>query len=179
MITDFELSVPQTATVTKKWCTELITCLKEHFTEVKNGFDEVKNSITDLKSSMKLDISNLERTFHEQIKEIRQDVTEVKKLAEKNSVAIQKLETKYDDMKQECNNLKIQNYALKQQSNKQETYSRRKNIILRGVKETENESNELCERATRLFLQNNLHLAENTVDRMQFVRCHRLRPNKR
>ena len=52
------------------------------------------------------------------------------------------------------------------------------NIIIRGLRETENESNDQCEHMVRLFLVNNLKIKEEDVKAIQFVRCHRLRGSK-
>ena len=59
--------------------------------------------------------------------------------------------------------LKFENRTLKEQGNNIETYSRKNNIIIRGLRETENESNDQCEHMVRLFLVNNLKIKEEDV----------------
>ena len=74
------------------------------------------------------------------------------------------------------NNIKLtrQNRNIKQQSNNNENYSRRKNIILRGIAECENETNAICEEEARKFICNKLKINEDVVSAMDIVRCHRM-----
>ena len=74
------------------------------------------------------------------------------------------------------NNIKLtrQNRIIKQQSNNNEYYSRRKNIIIRGITECENETNAICEEEARKFICNKLKIDEDAVSAMDIVRCHRM-----
>ena len=63
----------------------------------------------------------------------------------------------------ENNCLKFDNARLEtkvkqnvQQSNSSENYSRRNNIVLRGIVETDNETNDNCEEEVKTFLLNKL-----------------------
>ena len=55
-----------------------------------------------------------------------------------------------------------------------ETYSRRDNIIIYGIKEPENESSILCEKSVRQLFVNQLGLTNDDAAAIRFVRCHRL-----
>ena len=63
--------------------------------------------------------------------------------------------------------MRIQNEQL-------ENYSRKDNLIFRGIQESNNETEEKCSEETRNFLKNKLKVDEALVNSMMFVRCHRL-----
>ena len=58
--------------------------------------------------------------------------------------------------------------------NNLENYSRRNNIVIRGIPENNIESNAECEGKARNFFRNELQLNEETVRKMHFVRVHRM-----
>ena len=57
----------------------------------------------------------------------------------------------------ECQNESLisENKLLRVQTNNQENYSRRRNIVIKGVTEEQQETNETCEFAARVFLKKN------------------------
>ena len=63
---------------------------------------------------------------------------------------------------------------MKQQSNNNENYSKRKNIVIRGIAEKDNETNIICEEDARSFICEKLNLSKETVAAMDIVRCHRM-----
>ena len=65
-----------------------------------------------------------------------------------------------------------------EQSNNSENYSRR-NIVVRGIVEVENETNEKCEEELRKFLCTKLNMSAETVDALRIERCHRMGGKKR
>ena len=69
--------------------------------------------------------------------------------------------------------------TLQQQTNNGENYSRRKNLVIRGIDEVQQETDDICELATRNFLKAQLKLSDAVVDEMQLVRCHRMGPKFR
>ena len=64
---------------------------------------------------------------------------------------------------------------LKEQSNNLELYSRKNNIIIRGIKDSNQETQQQCETAVRDFFKIKLNIPEAKVEAMPFVRCHRLK----
>ena len=70
-----------------------------------------------------------------------------------------------------CDELKFECKTLKQHSNKMENYSRRKNLVIRGISEEKNESSVICEEKVREFIKNKLKLHNDTVDAMKFAGC--------
>ena len=66
------------------------------------------------------------------------------------------------------------NKQIRQQTNSNENYSRRKNIVIRGIAEEEDETNATCEEKVRRFMCEKLKLTEDTVSAVDIVRCHRM-----
>ena len=75
---------------------------------------------------------------------------------------------KYNNDKLICENKQI-----RQQTNNNENYSRRKNIVIRGIAE-EDETNATCKEKVRRFMCEKLKLTDDTVSAMDIVRCHRM-----
>ena len=67
-----------------------------------------------------------------------------------------------------------ENIRLNKRCDDQETYSRRDNIVIRGVSEAADEDNAGCNQVTRDFLVQNLNISQADVERIRFVRCHRI-----
>ena len=61
-----------------------------------------------------------------------------------------------------------------EQSNNSENYSRLNNIVVRGIVEAENETNEKREDELRKFLCTKLNMSAETVDALRVERCHRM-----
>ena len=59
-----------------------------------------------------------------------------------------------------------------------ESYSRRDNLIIHGIKKTANETAVSCSRAVKSIFVESLGLEQETVSSMVFSRCHRLPQGK-
>jgi len=116
--------------------------------------------------------------FKEEIDSIRATTESTKAIAEQNRIDIATIRSEVlsevDFLKFTCEKLSSENQTLKQQTNKLENYSRRSNVIIRGIKEEENESLMSCENKARDFFKQQLQLDGNTVNDLKFVRCHRM-----
>ena len=77
-------------------------------------------------------------------------------------------------LKYKNDRLTFENDKVKQQSNNNENYSRRKNVVIRGISEKDNETNINCEDEARKFMCEKLNLNKDTVAAMDIVRCHRM-----
>ena len=163
---------------TSLWGKSLIDKLNSIF----EGFHKQNNSmlanITGQFEALKLDLIG-------KVENIESTANEALLLAKENQkhLEVYKLETekKFECVNSEIqllkfNNIKLtrQNRNIKQQSNNNENYSRRKNIIIRGIAECENETNAICEEEARKFLCNKLKINEDVVSAMDIVRCHRM-----
>ena len=114
---DFELSAPKS--VTKVWCTELIDVLKEQFVDFKT-------CMLDLKSTIATKFSELEDNLLTKLNDAKSEAETASMIAKENSVAIQKLQGEFHDLKNVCVNLQKENIELKNQCNGLEMYSRKK-----------------------------------------------------
>ena len=84
------------------------------------------------------------------------------------------LKTENKRLKYKNDRLTFENDKVKQQSNNNENYSRRKNVVIRGISEKDNETNINCEDEARKFMCEKLNLNKDTVAAMDIVRCHRM-----
>ena len=64
-----------------------------------------------------------------------------------------------------------ENLKLKQKLTHLENYSRRDNLVIRGIKETKDE---VCEAVVKTFYKDKLKLESGVIDCIKIVRCHRL-----
>ena len=70
--------------------------------------------------------------------------------------------------------MRDKNKRLTELQEAQDTYSHRKNLVIRSMAECEAETEELCVESVRQVLINNLGIDENTINKMVIVRCHRI-----
>ena len=87
-----------------------------------------------------------------------------------------KLCSENEHLRFQCEYANGKHKTLQQQTNNGEHYSRRKNLMIRGIDEVQQETDDICELATRNFLKAQLKLSDAVVDEMQLVRCHRMGP---
>ena len=92
-------------------------------------------------------------------------------LAENNKQALDILSAKIDYMKDEIICLKEQNTKQQQHIWRNESYSRRNNLLFRGY----DQSNQSCDVIVRDIMSK---MGVEAVDRIQMVRCHYLNNNK-
>ena len=163
---------------TSQWGKSLIDSLNSIFAGIQKQNNSMIDNITGQFEALKQDVFG-------KIQNIESTANEALLLAKENQTHLEayRLET---DRKLECvnseiqllrfNNIKLtrQNRIIKQQSNNNENYSRRKNIIIRGITECENETNAICEEEARKFICNKLKIDEDAVSAMDIVRCHQM-----
>ena len=70
--------------------------------------------------------------------------------------------------------VKAENTLLKRRADDMEVYSRKDNLIIRGIDEQKNETEQLCVDAVKMFFKEQLKLDEGAISAMKFVRCHRI-----
>ena len=172
---------------TSEWGRNLIDVLNIQFKKIQHQFDCVNDYIKKVNCNI-----------NEQFKGLRKDLNDVQivaqsalSLAEQNKddiaeicIEINNIRTEIKDSKcklkyskYNCEELKAENKVLKDHINKFDNYSRRKNIIIRGIEESEDESNDTCVRKIREFMRTQLKLDDDTVDNIKFAGCHRLSAN--
>ena len=164
-----------------KWCAALADSITKCFDTLSK---ELRAESRDTKSG----IQNIEAKFDILSEKILHDVSETNKLAqEAYDIAMtaveanNKLEQKVEQLEQSVFIMGVKNKGLTNENNRlnkrcddQETYSRRENIVIRGVAEAADEDNAGCIRVTRGFLVQHLNFNDADAERMIFVRCHRV-----
>lgn len=99
-------------------------------------------------------------------------------LAQKNKTNIddfqKKIQQNLDRLNVKCESLENENEKLKKQTINMENYSRRNNLVVRGIPETTKETKTQCESKVKDFLKQELKLDADRVGSMKFVRIHRL-----
>ena len=119
--------------------------------------------------------------FDELHSAVKSELCEVKKIATSahsmavaNAAAIESLKKDLFNVHRKCNGLSAKNKRLTEQQEAQDTYSRRENLVIRGVAEREAETDEQCVESVRRILINNINIDETVVNEMVIVRCHRM-----
>ena len=89
-------------------------------------------------------------------------------IATENKKAIHQVNDKMDYFSEL---IEEENSKLKQKLNHLENYSRRDNLVIRGIAETKDE---VCETVIKKFCRDKLKLDSEFIDSVRIVRCHRL-----
>ena len=93
-------------------------------------------------------------------------------LAKQNASAIDIINDKLIVIKHTNELLSEENAKLKSQASKLESYSRRNNLVIKGIAEDRQEVN--CDNLVKKFLTENMNIDVALIEQMEFVRCHRL-----
>ena len=138
--------------------------------------DKLETGLSKLFSS-KLDA--LRSTVTSELSEVREVAIQARDLAQSNAKAVQALEKRMDQrmfsLERKCNALSTKNRHLTEQQEQQDTYSRKENLVIRGIDEAAAEETEdMCITAVRQMCMNNLNIDRDHANGMVTVRCHRL-----
>ena len=164
-----------------RWCAELAVSITKCFATLTKELRTESRDTT-------LSIQNIESKFDALSEKILRDVKETNTLAQEAydiakaaHDANNKLEQKVEILEKTVFIMGVKNKGLTQENNRlsrrcddQETYSRRDNIVIRGVPEAADEDNAGCSHVARDFSEQNLNITQAHVEGMKFVRCHRL-----
>ena len=146
-------------------------------TSIKAAFESLSSEIRDGNTSLTTKINTLEKKLIESVRLATEKADEALTLAKKNSAILHNFKSEFKCLQHTCDNLKQENMKLKQQTSNLESYSRRNNLLLKNVPESED--NEItCETVVKKIMK--FHLTKDNdednhlIDRMTFIRCHRL-----
>ena len=147
--------------------------------QLTNCFEGVSDQMDQLESRLNGRFDELRTAFRSELTEVKKVANAAHDLAESNAKAIQTLEQRMTqrvfNLERKCNALNAKNRHLTEQQEQQETYSRKENLVVRGINEVPNEETEdMCVAAVKQTFTNNLNIDKDYVDRMIIVRCHRL-----
>ena len=158
----FEFEIPANK---DEWGNTLIISLRNALDKLSNKFEQLRPSI----------VKELKAELVSEVQAVKQTANDALDLALANEATIKSMQEGILDLKIECSRVNQENLQLRQQCERQENYSRRDNLIIRGITgDDENETEEKCVDKLKHFFVNSLSLGESTVASMMFVRCHRL-----
>ena len=143
--------------------------------QMNKKFDNVQNDLTVIRNDMQEMKTSLEKKLATALTQSSEALTTADEAKRKNavlSIQVQNLKKELNETKdkQEC--LSRSYDQLKDRCLNLETYSRRENLIFKGLAQNDKED---CTKIVKNFLVNQLHVDHQTVADMIFQRCHRLR----
>ena len=167
----FDVALPAEA---PEWASQMVNQLAS---QLAKCFDGISGQMDDLGSKLEA----LRAAVKHEIKEIKSEITEVRNiaceardLAKSNATAIASLHKHLFNVERKCNGLAAKNKRLVETQEAQESYSRKENLIIRGIAEQESETEELCVAAVKAVFINKFEINDACVNSIQIVRCHRL-----
>ena len=134
--------------------------------------------VSEIGSKLDLINSNINSKFDElnaqlitDVKRASDTANDAINMARKNQTSIALMRSDHEKLLQ-CINVENENIKLRRKCKSQENYSRRDNLIIKGVTEENNEDMSTCKRLVgNIFIQK-LNISEIEVNSINFVRCH-------
>ena len=108
-------------------------------------------------------IQTINNNFDDKFDNFQKSLDEIKTIAEENKKEIDNIKSNVCFLEFTCDRLANENKMLKKHTINLENYSRRKNVVIRGISENRNESNTECEEKTRKCMINELKLDDDKV----------------
>ena len=191
LVLEFDVEVTQQK-LTKACGITLVDTMKESLASAINDmnhniskmgmqFDEFENKITSITGDIKVakDMAEAARAqstantnditaLHSEIMELKQEYN-----------MFDEMQNEVGALKLGCRKLRCENSTLKSQANSLETYSRRDNLIVHGIPESDKESATQCEKSVKQFFVNHLNLTDQESTDIKFIRCHRLHTTRK
>ena len=148
--------------VSKAFVTELVKSMN-------NALDNITSSMNSMNANLCKSIGELKANLSQEIA-----LAALKADAAHDIAAKTKLEMDELRIEKWCKKLQSKSTTVQSQANNMETYSRRDNIIIYGIKEPTNESSVLCEKTVKQLFVDQLNFTREEAAAVSFVRCHRL-----
>ena len=177
MPSTFEFKVPIRKNT--NWGNLLVETLRQSFGKLSEQLENVtvKSELKDLKESLTSSIDVIKTTACDALQIAQSNTKDISALKDELCA---EFSGKINEVKEQCAILKAENMilintceSLQQQSDDHEIYSRKNNLIFKGISESKNETDEQSEHEIRAFLKNNLNIDNNVVNNMKFSACHR------
>ena len=152
--------------------------------EMKDTNNSLSADIKETNSKLQTIDNKFDKLSNQIMAEVKQ-VSDIAKEAMNIAVAAQascdemaakviKLEKNVFKLTVQNKGLQEENSHLNKRTDNQESYSRRENLVIRGINEMERDDDDTCSQLARKFFVNQLNISEECVNNMAFVRCHRL-----
>ena len=142
----------------------LVATLNVIFNKIEQKLDDVNNGIKDLK----------EGTLLQDVAYAKAAADEAVAVAERNSTAIIDIKKYIEQIQFNYQSVQKENVHLKKQVNHLENYSRRSNLVIRGIPEVEGESLSVFEYSVMNVMSEHMQLDEPFINGIKFVRCNRI-----
>ena len=153
--------------VTKAFATELVKSMN-------CALEKITSSINTMNSHLSRQIGDLKASMDQQIALAARKADAAHDIATKARTEVDELRIEVAELKKWCRKLQTETVSVQSQANSMETYSRRDNIIIYGIKEPDNESAFLCQKAVRQLFVDQLKFTDAEAAAVPFVKCHRL-----
>lgn len=167
-------TLTQKAPDNNRWGTSLISDITLAFDKVTEKLTLINNQILKDNEGLMLSLETVKKEVLDNVKNVKIIADSAQELAEKNSEDIHTLQKQMSKLQRDNGVLKEENKSLKQKCEKIELYSRRDNLVIHGVADNPNETNEQCISAAKGFMKNQLGISQNVINDIKFVRCHRM-----
>ena len=168
----FDFNVPFTRDA-GIWANLLVETLKQSFSQISEQIanNNMRSELEDLKKTFTTSIDGIKITADDALHLAQSNATSIIDLRNEFTVKLSDVNDKCVKLEDENVALKSENVLMKQQLDDSEIYSRRKNLIIQGIPDVKNETDEQCEISVKDFLKNQLKLE---IRDMKFVACHRI-----
>ena len=165
-----------------RWCAKLAVSITKCFaTLIKELRTESRDTTLSIQNLMHPESQNIDSKFDALSEKILRDVKETNTLAQEAYNIAKAAHDANNKLEQKVIIMDVKNKGLTQENNRlsrrcddQEAYSRRDNIVIRGVPKAADEDNAGCSHVTRDFFEQNLNITQAHVEGMKFVRCHQI-----
>lgn len=166
-MSDYEFVVPKDS---PEYFTNFARQLSQFLTNIDTKIGDIKKCFND-----KIEV--LTQTLRQEIKLVENKAGQALDLSLANDTAIKRMQLDISNMKRNNDGLVAENQRLTKQVDALESYGRRDNLVIRGIREQPGEDENACVEAVRRCMVEVLNLDREVVTKMVFSRCHRLGKN--
>lgn len=164
MTEHIEITVPNDGS---KCC----AALAEQFSTL---FTQLSNQLTTFEKNMSTQIDAIKTDINKKITAANNKAAQALDLALALQTKLNSISDEMFELKRKCNGLVDENKRLSEKCVAHESYSRRKNLIIRGIPESADETEEQCSKLVKDFIVNKMSVNKKSADDMIFAQCHRL-----
>ena len=157
-----------------QWGKQLIEDITSAFSKVTKIIDDVNASFAAATQEIKKSISEAKDDILLSVVAVEKVADAAKLQADTNAFDLMELKKKFDKLHREFCCQTKENTSFKEQSVKQELYSRSDNLVFTGIPDRKDETDGQCRTSLHQFFENKLKLTSAASKNIQFVRCHRL-----
>ena len=147
-----------------QWGKTMIPIFNDIFQKLSTKIDGIETKIDSVNSN----IDTIRNEIFSKVEAVQKTADAALKIAEETKKEMKKEISKVMNY---CDTLKSENTRLKGYVNHLDNYSRRNNLVIGGIEESNEEH---CEQLVLTFFKDKLKLDDDTVNAIKIDRCHRL-----